>query len=236
MIFKKTVPSGVRKKCSMLYLMGMTWHTRCMFDLDCSEPSFCDILNSYGIETYAVDNSSVGHAANVDQARALIDQHQIDYIFAYSYGCRVVMDLLHSVDVKGIMLLDPISDVRVPKEKTHMGSVVRKSDIDSVLTANSAQITAHMRAAHIAAVSDSDTLIVPGYMDHVLETNPSPYGRRLSDLFKNRCRLFLTKHCLQVVRQWRPEATTFYPNSSHWIMLEPGRYQLAKAVHDFISC
>jgi hypothetical protein len=237
MIFKKTIHTAVKKKCTLLYLMGMTWHTKCMFDLDCDEPSFCDILNGYGIETYAFDNSKNDHSDTVNTAIQLIREHEIDYIFAYSYGCRVVMDLLHSVDVKGIMLLDPIHvpNVQVPTEKTPMGSVVRKSDIDSVLTANSAQITTHMRAAHIAAVSDTDTLTIPTYMDRVLETNPSPYEGQLSSLFARPCRLFLTRHCSQMVRQWRPEATTLYPNSSHWIMIEPGRYQLAEDVYRFVS-
>ena len=234
MIFKKNVPDGVEKKCRLLYLMGMTWHTRCMFDLDCDEPSFCDILNSRGIETYAFDNSRVDHCDNVNQARQLIEEYQIDYIFAYSYGCRVVMGLLENLSVKGIMLLDPSSDVRVKKEKTPTGTVVRKSDIDSILAANSVQSSAVMRAAHIAAVSDTDTLVIPNYMDKVLVDDPSPYERYLPQIWTRPSRVFLTRQSSAQVRQWNPKITTLYSDSSHWIMIEPGRYQLAQDVYNFV--
>lgn len=233
--FKKIIPQDNKRKCRLLYLMGMTWHTKCMFDLDCDEPSFCNLLHGHGIETYAFDNSKNDHLDNVNTAIQLIKQHKIDYILAYSYGCRVVMDLLHKVDVKGIMLLDPSSVVRIKKEKTSMGSVVHKLDIDSMLSDNSVQITAEMRAAHIAAVSNTDTLTVPSYLDELLLTDPSPYERHLSVLFSRPCRLFLTAQSSESVRQWRPEATTLYPNSSHWIMIEPGRYQLALDVSKFIN-
>ena len=215
--------------------MGMTWHTKCMFDLDCAEPSFSDILLEHGIETYTFDNSKIGHRHNVDLAVQLIQQYQIDHIMAYSYGCRVVLDLLDRVNVKGIMLLDPSSTVQVKKEKTPTGFTVYKADIDSILTANSVQTTAQMRAAHIAAVSDSDQLSVPGYIDHVINTTPPLHQKNLSRVFAGAGRLFLTGQCQPRDRQWRPEITTLYPNNSHWILLEPGRYQLAEDVSNFVT-
>jgi hypothetical protein len=236
MIFKKTIPNIAKKKCRLLYLMGMTWHTQCMFDLDCAEPSFCDILNEHGIETYTFNNSQINHLDNINQARQLIEEYQIDYIFAYSYGCRVVADLLETVNVKGVMLLDPSSEVQVKKEKIDTGFIVRKSDIDSILTANSVETTAVMRAAHIAAVSDTDTLFIPNYIDRVIKNTLPLHERDLPQLFERPVRLFLTRQSPAKIRQWRPNVTTFYPNSSHWIMIEPSRYRLAQDVHNFISC
>lgn len=232
MIFKKIISNSSKRKGRVLYLMGATWHTKCMFDLDCDEDSFADILYELGIETYTFDNLPDSHKSNVELAIKLINDYNIDYILGYSYGCITACDVAQLTTIRGIMLLDPKSQTKVNKTRVADTFTLTKHDVDAALTKNSVAISVAMHRAHIDALSQSDTFTVPVYpVDTIGE-----HSRFSDDLLgQSNLRLFLTGHSTKEVQHWNPAITTYYPDSSHWILLEKQRYALAQDVAQFIT-
>jgi hypothetical protein len=230
MIYKKIVPDSLRKG-RLLYLMGATWHTKCMFDVDGGEDSFATILNQRGIETYTFDNAPIKHVLNVDLGIKLINQYNIDYIFGYSYGCTTACDIFNQVTVKGLMLLDPRSTVTLDKQRVGDRFIVTKDSIRDAMTSNKVVATDSMRDSYINAFSKTESLSVPAYP---IATSKG-YKFDVSGFSSNNFRLFLTNQSSENFESQNTECTVRYPESTHWILIEPGRYKLAADVEDFIA-
>ncbi len=229
-VYTKHVNNKVVKG-RLLYLMGATWHTKCMFDLDSEQDSFATILQQLGIETYTFDNSLNGHNDNVNFAVELIKQFDIDYVMGYSYGCITAYDVAQCVAVKGVMLLDPASLARVNKKRIGNNFVLAKKDVRSALVENNTDISGLVSDSYINAVSDKEIFTVPTYpMDAYKECDYFNPGV----LDQSNAHMFLTSQSTPESRTWLPESTMYYPESSHWIMLEPGRYNLANDVSQLI--
>lgn len=205
--------------------MGATWHTKCMFDVDCAEDSFADILNQHGIETHATDNSPKDHQDNVAQAVDAIKQHNIDYVMGYSYGCITALDISKKIPIKGLLFLDPVAPIQINKQMNPERTIIKKSDVDTALTTYNVTATPEMRQAYLSALGDSDTFEVPSYP--IKTQKFSSFFNMDVSLHHPNIKLFLTGQSDLKTRTWIPDSTTMYPDSTHWILIEPGRYKLA---------
>jgi hypothetical protein len=235
MIFTKPIKDNSLRKGKILYLMGATWHTKCMFDLDCAEDSFATLLHKGGIETYTFDIPTTDHQSNVDIAVSLVKQYEIDYILGYSYGCITALDVAKQTKIAGLMFLDPRSQVTVTKQHTDNKILVTRDNVDLALRENNVNITDVVRQAHLAALSNTDVLVVPTYPGPVCRQTEYFKPANLTELFnKQKIQLFLTSQSKEETKLWNPANTIFYPDSSHWILLEPSRYQLAQDIEKFI--
>ena len=232
MIYKKSAADNTLVLGKLLYLMGATWHTKAMFDLDSDEDSFADILSHMGIETYAFDNLPTGHAANIDFAVDLINQFGIDYVMGYSYGCLTAYDVAKQTNIKGLVFLDPASTPKVKKRRVGDFFLIPKANLDLALTKKNTNVADNIRIASINAFGTKDVLKIPTYPTVVMRNNSNLFGPSI--FTKLNVRLFLTSQGTEEAKTWSP-SFTYYPNSSHWIMLESGRYALAHDVVNFIK-
>jgi hypothetical protein len=231
-VYKKLVNNDKILKGRLLYLMGATWHTKCMFDLDSDQDSFATVLQQLGIETYTFDNSMIGHKDNVDFAVELINRFDIDYVMGYSYGCITAYDVAKRVAVKGVMFLDPSSLAKVNKKRIGNNFILTKKDVRSALIENNTDIVESVGDSYINALSDKEIFTVPTYpMDAYNECNY--FTPNL--LNQPNTRMFLTSQSTTESCNWVPESTVYYPESSHWIMLESGRYTLANDISQTIN-
>jgi hypothetical protein len=231
-LYRKPVADSANIKGRVLYLMGATWHNKCMFDLESDQDSFATILQQAGIETYTFDNLPDGHEANVNFAVELVNRSKIDYILGYSYGCITACDVAKRTTVKGVMLLDPISLVKVNKYRDGNNFIIIKNDVELALVENKVKITDNVSSAYLQALSSGDTLTVPTYPGETYKK--CDYFK--SELFnKFNVQMFLTSQSVEESRSWCPESTVYYPESSHWILLESGRKDLADDIVKFIN-
>jgi thioesterase domain-containing protein len=198
-----------------------------MFDVDCKDDSFADLLVSKGVETYTFDNLPGGHAVNLKTAIDLVNFYNIDYVMGYSYGCITAYEVARATNVKGILLLDPLSKVKVNKQVNGDTLTVTKSDVGQALVDNSVILSDAMRDAYISSLSTTDQLTVFAYPSTMYAKTDYFNPRLFEEL--NAC-MFLTRQSVEASRTWCPERTVYYPSSSHWIMLEPTRVDLATDV------
>ena len=232
LFYKKPVNNDKNLKGRLLYLMGATWHTKCMFDLDSDQDSFATVLQKLGIETYTFDNSLHGHKDNVDFAVELINRFDIDYVLGYSYGCMTACDVATQTAVQGIMFLDPASQATVNKKRIGNNFLLSKTDVRSALIENNTNVADNVSEAYINALSNNDVFAVPTYPMDVYKD----YDYFKTDLLeKSNLQILLTAQSTVESRSWFPESTVYYAQSSHWIMLESGRYNLANDILQKIS-
>jgi hypothetical protein len=236
MLFIKSVS---HPRARMLYVMGATWHTKCMFDLDSIQPSFADILQEKNIETYAFDIFGGGpgakplhidnlHNSNVQYARMLVEFYNIDIVMGYSYGCLVAKEVAQLVPLKGIIMLDPESTIDVARTQLGNGRVsVGKQAIKEALRINQTSIDPVVEIDYIDSVDPSEELITAQY--------PGQVCREQNKLLRSKTLCpglwIVTK---QGVVDQHIEASR-YADASHWILLESHRYQLADDVVKFID-
>jgi thioesterase domain-containing protein len=145
----------------------------------------------------------------------------------YSYGCITAYDVAKAVSVKGVMFLDPASSAKVNKKRIGNNFVLAKKDVRSALAENNTDISESVSDSYINALGDREIFTVPTYpMDAY---NKCEYFKP-DVLDQSKTHMFLTSQSTTESRDWLPESTMYYPKSSHWIMLEPGRYNLANDV------
>lgn len=245
MLFVNPVPGHQIK---LLYIMGATWHTKCMFDLDTTDASFAKLLNQQGIETYAMDIVGTGpsvkryvignqYQATIDCLSYVIKHYNIDYVMGYSTGCAMVADLTQHHQFKKIVLLDPQSRTQVNRVLVDNDKyIIDKSAVHTALIENNTTVDADTAQDHIAALSHSDQLVTAAWpmLGHYLKRfDDAQYVDRL--ISKQPTRAFFTKHSLENTRINFEKCGVYWPHISHWALLEPSRKDLANAVVEFLK-
>jgi hypothetical protein len=189
--------------------MGATWKYETMFGSSFIEDNFESLLNSHGIETYSIDYDA--GETFVDVVNGCRDIN-VDFIMGYSLGCFLAMACLHQKH-KGMILLDPqsIIDHNQPKY------------IEDIDTANKFFNTDIANKNHAVSNTIDFSLIKPARNKTLFLF--SEYGRSKNHLMdpKNIC-----------FRSIPNKQTVVIPNSSHYIMLEPARFDAAKTISEFV--
>lgn len=211
-----------------------------MFDLDI-ENNFSTMLNNFGIETYTFNLVGTGpdvkteffgirHDDNVNLAKEIVEKYKIDFVMGYSYGCKIVIDLVQRVNLKGVMFLDPATKIDTDTELIDGGDKVRitKASIQKSMEQYQVTIDKDTADKYLQAVCDGDFIDVASY-PRLPRPGPIKVVPGVS------VRLFFTKNSNAEYRsQWPEIMFKYYPQASHWILLEEYRQNLAVDVNDFI--
>jgi len=234
-------------RARLLYIMGATWHTRCMFDLQTHEPSFAHLLNQLGIETFAVDILGSGpdekpevigglYPANREYISQIINEHKIDSVMGYSNGCAIAMDLAKTHQFRRIVFLDPRAQVRVNKVCVNNDKyVITKTAITQALIENQTRVDTQTAQDHIASLCAGPELVTAAW------PVMSQCSRMFNDtdqvqnfLQNNSVKSFFTAQSVPAIRELFGEHGVYWPDTSHWLLLEPRRKDLAQAVAEFV--
>jgi pimeloyl-ACP methyl ester carboxylesterase len=243
-------------KTKLLYLMGATWHNSCMFDLKSEEPNFSDLLNSHGIETHTFNIVGTGpeaktgiignaHEANIQQALDMINQHQIEYVLGYSYGAMLVSDMFANLPscVKGIVLLDPYAVLNVENNvfiDNFDKKIVSRERVAEDLKNLGSTINNSMQAAHLLALSDSETLITATYPGKTMKAGFERFTAQenINKFTAGNIKflaVFSKNANPKVASKFPKDSTKIYADASHWLLLEKERFDFANDVANFID-
>ena len=231
----------------LLYIMGATWHTKCMFDLATREPSFAQLLNQQGIETYAVDIIGSGpgpkdyvvgnrYQDTINLLCSVVEKYNIDHVMGYSTGCAFAIELSKKYHFKKIVFLDPGARTNVPRHLVDNDKYIfSKLQIYDMLDENKVSVDAWTLADHVNSLSYTDELvtaawpIIGNYLKQVNEQS-------ITELKNNNdLRIFFTKHSLPHMREAAGDQGMFWPHISHWALIETHRKDLAQAVVEFVK-
>ena len=244
--------SDERRMARALFIMGATWHNRCMFDIDAGEESMADILDNMGIETYAFNNFGIGpeekpapigngHQWNIDKAIDTIKRYDIDYVILYSYGCLMASEILKEVKIKGTILLDPCPRGQgLVKQKIDGGrlTVAKSAIVRGLKEVAKSPINDSMLEAYLKNVCDGEYLTTAEYpvTESIARRDAFLSKDNILGLYKaGPIRVVFTSGVSDEVQAVFPKAgLIYYPDASHWILIEDGRYQLARDVFHFI--
>jgi len=228
-------------EAKLLYVMGATWHNQCMFDLAELEDNFSTLLNKQGIETYTFNIIGSGsmsqtdiigdrHNDNIKLAKEIIEKYNIEYVMGYSNGCGIVASLVSDTNIRGALLLDPGSTVKVNLEfiENNDKVLITKDDIRTSLIESQSPLLQDTIDKYLRALCDGDSLITAAYSKLERKWPGWPSKPNLYN------RLFLTKNTTAELRSRYPNHI-YYPEASHWILLEEHRKQLALDVKQFID-
>jgi len=231
----------------LLYIMGATWHTKCMFDLDTREPSFAQLLNQQGIETYAVDiigsgpgpkNYVVGdcYQDTMNLLCSVIEKYNIDHVMGYSTGCAFAVELSKKYHFKKIVFLDPGAQTKIRRNLVDNDKFVfSKQQIYDMLNENEVSVDAQTLADYVNSLSYTDELVTAAWPvtgNYLKQVNE----QSISELKNNNdIRVFFTKHSLPHMREAVGDQGIFWPHVSHWVLIEPSRKELASAVVEFVK-
>jgi esterase/lipase len=231
----------------LLYIMGATWHTKCMFDLETHEPSFAKLLNQQCIETYAVDiigsgpglkNTVIGdqYQNTLDLLQYIVEQYKIDHVMGYSTGCVFAVDLLKKYSFKKIILLDPGAQIKISRQVVNDDKyVISKEQVYDILKINEVNVDAWTLADHVNSLSYSDELVTAAWPIAGNYLNKISQKDIVDLKGNNNVKLFFTKHSLPDMREVFGSQGVFLPHASHWVLIEPGRRELATDVAEFIK-
>jgi len=253
-IYIRPVDPSVRK-AKILFLMGATHNTRSMFDLNTVEDSFAKILQNKNIETYTFDNIGLSnptpgiivgdqHQQNVELARKLISENNIDYVFGYSYGAIIVNDLLDDLPncITGLLFLDPytkLKNIYILNQIIIDGGdkrVFTTPQLIEFMTVNETHLTPEIQNDYVNLFSPSITLA----------SYPGKYYQNLSnEVYQNfinrihqsnrKYRMYFTQHHSDVSPIVSDDHKKILPNASHWVLVENDRYLIANDIEEFCS-
>jgi hypothetical protein len=189
--------------------MGATWKYETMFGSSFIKDNFESLLNSHDIETYSVDYDKEETFSDIVKACGDINA---DYIMGYSLGCFLAL-ACNKQTTKGIILLDPQSII----------DHTQKKYIEDIDTANKFFDNDIANKNHAVSNTIDFSLIKPIRNKTLFVF--SEYGRSKNHLMdpKNIC-----------FRSIPNKQTVVIPNSSHYIMLEPARFDAAKVITEFV--
>ena len=244
---------GDRRVAKVLFIMGATWHNKCLFDIDTEEESMADILNKMGIETYTFNNFGIGpeekpepignfHQKNIDKAIAIIKRYNIDYIMPYSYGCLMAPQILKAVKVKGTLLLNPCPRGQGIVKQTIDGGkllVAKAAIIRAIKEVAKSPANKSMLEAYLRHLCDGDYLTTAEYRvkKSIAQKDAFLSEDNIIDLYRAGpiTVVFTSGVSAEVQASFPKEGSLLYPKASHWIFLEDDRYPLAQDIFEFIK-
>ena len=227
--------------------MGSTWHTKCMFDLDSDQPSFCDLLVDQGIETYAMDivgsgpgskpiTLGDGYRQTLDALQALVTEHKITHVMSYLNGSTLAVDLAETNSFQSLIFLDPVGQIGLKRKLVNNDYyVIDKKDIEQALIDNNTSIEPEIKNAYLKAVSQDNKLKTAAWP--ILNTKiQNFYNQDYVNAICSRhvIKAHFTRQANATVKQLFSKDCEQWNNSS-WILLEPERVQLAESVASFIK-
>lgn len=225
-------------KSKLLYLGGATWKIKSMFDIDLDEDSFCDILVKNNVEVFSFDFPSTNYEDALTKAKTLIKDNKIDYVMGYSFGCILLLECELELNLSGMILLDPFSPP-LPIKNVEVGDQFKYqiADIKETLDARTF-IKEHIKQAHIKTLSDSDALMAPTFPKKLVSDGRFFTLPTWIDTNLIKCPVYVafTNTAVDLIKNHvKNLKQKTYINSSHWILLEDGRYELAADILEFIN-
>lgn len=179
-----------------------------MPDPDFISNNFNDTLEKSGIAiTYVDYNFDDTHESILNRVKETSEQYQ--FLFGYSYGCMPAL-MLSNKNTKGIILLDPSSVINHNQKKyileIDQSNIMFEADIAK---RNSNLFTKYPRIEY--SKINCPVLII--YTEYAMKNKTD--GVKVN-LLKN-------KKIIEI------------PDSSHYIMMEPRRFDLVKHISEFIN-
>lgn len=240
------------EKAKLLFLMGATWFNSSMFDLKTETDSFSTLLNNQGITTYTFDNigSNFGdvrdyvgdrHEENKQCAVDIVNNYDIDFVMGYSYGCYAAKHVAQMCDIKGVIFLDPRSNVKSSKKQINGGDrfLLTRNIIKNDIAMNGATLSEFVLNDHLNSLTDQNTFTGPGYpVNSAIEDKKSFCDEKSIKKLKEKTRVMaiFTKNSTEYVRSFFTEKSTkYYQDASHWIMIEHQKENLSQDVFEFID-
>lgn len=186
--------------------MGVTWKYDTMFNSAFTEHNLQQLLYNAGVETIAVDYEQT------DTYHSLIEQvnqitPEVDYIMGYSFGCLLAVATAQK-NTKGIILLDTNS----------LGGNEGKNYIQDKETAGK-YFQKDLETKNDKLKDVPEKLVITPHKPKTFLVF-SEYG----DKNNNICTHGMYLRALGKVKK------TVIKKSSHYIMLEPARFELAKEI------
>lgn len=190
--------------------MGVTWKYDTMFNSAFIEHNLQQLLYNAGVETIAIDYEPTDtYESLVEDIKQITPD--VDYIMGYSFGCFLTIATT-SENTKGIILLDPNAEINHNQKKY----------IEDIETANKFFERDLLSKNKNLGVIDK-LIISPNKTKTLLLF--SGWGDSNNSLCTNGMYLkFLGEKKKVVIK-----------NSSHYIMLEPTRFTLAKEIMEFMN-
>jgi|LakMenE18May11ns_1017448.scaffolds.fasta_scaffold9785495_2 pimeloyl-ACP methyl ester carboxylesterase len=224
-------------KTKLLYLGGATWKIASMFDLKSDEDSFCDLLLADNIEVFSFDLPDTDHASVVNWVYQLVEEYKINYIMGYSYGCISAIECALTHQLDGIILLDPFSGVPTPSVEINNTFEYTVSEIEQLIN-DSTSINNNIKKLYLDSLSPNDKFTAPTYPKKLVMDRKFLNLIAWTNIGLIRCPVFtaFTSTARPQVKNYfsRFKQQTF-TNSSHWILLEDGRFALAAEVSKFVE-
>lgn len=216
-------------KTKLLYIMGGTWMTKSMFDLDFPEQenSFCQLLNELGIETFTFDITQKTHSDVVEYCKHIMVTHNITNVMGYSYGCLPAIDL--SNITSNLILLDPFSGIKIQKEERDGRLYYKSSDVKDIIDKHT-YIQDNVKLKYLESLGN----------DFDVSNFPKAYSKQNFDYYtdwkihrklrnSNPLVIFTESSKPEIHKKFSTLKTKFFANS-HWILLEEGRKPLSLEV------
>lgn len=211
-------------------MQGATWKTKSMFDIDCEEDSFCDMLVENGIETFTFDIPFTNHDDVFNTAKYIIEENNVQNIMGYSYGCITALQYAQQNKIGRMILLDPFSPgTKVPKLELEDKMEFRRESIAELIQQTS--MNDIMKRAYLQSLDE--VFYAPKYPILMSQKVRSAYTNEffLSSLKCDEVLVIFTANPSdQIKRAYRKFNMQIYPEASHWILLEDGRKDLCKTI------
>jgi hypothetical protein len=186
--------------------MGKTWKYKTMFDLDMEEDSFADILYNAGIDVISVDwQTGDTHQTIFKKCRDLVNIQNPDYIMGYCYGCAVASAIGNN-KTKHMFMLDPCPDKSKQTEFIPEFATLMNDDIKN------RNLNLDEKLPQIAL----DKIKCPVT---IFNTSDS------SEMDK--------QNSLQV--KFIKNKTVVDLQGSHYVLIEPARYELANKIMEIMN-
>ena len=206
--------------------MGVTWKYDTMFNSAFTEHNLQQLLYNAGVETIAIDYEPTDtYESLVEDIKQITPD--VDYIMGYSFGCFLAIATT-SENTKGIILLDPNAEIN------------------------------HNQKKYIEDIETANKFFERDLLSWRMDFNWSPFGRDLLSKNKNLGvidKLIISPNktkTLLLFSGWGDSNNSLctngmylkflgekkkvvIKNSSHYIMLEPTRFTLAKEIMEFMN-
>lgn len=205
-VYRKTPANHTH---SILYLMGATWKHDTMFGSVFTEHNMQDLLYKSGIETISVEYEKHDTFYSLLNEIKLLSQES-DYILGYSFGCYLAIASA-TKNIKGIILLDP----NVPTGNSGEKYITNIDTANKFFERDILNKNLNLKPRNIVGVNYKPEISIIF----------SEYGYKNNEMFK------IQKY----LDFYKKVDISFVENSSHFLMLEPARFELTKKILEFMG-